>query len=150
MMSDTAFDLFQFLNILSRRDQLAYEKLTPEAQKSAAPFVIQRWLSGTSDAAQIVRINTFVNPYVFALGQDKALLFKLLAAGATGKTGRYFWIKAPGSKGEKLQLEIIKQFYGVSTREANEHKIDAETALEMAVALGWDDEELKKLKKELT
>jgi hypothetical protein len=150
MAFNEAFDLFQFLGALSKRDINAFEKLTPEAQKAVAPFVLQRWMTGTSDAAQIVRINTFVNPFTFSLGQDKALLCKLLAAAATGKTGRYSWIKGPGAKAEKLRLEAIKQFYGVSTREAKEYSLDPETIMEMAHQLGWDDDELKKLKAEVT
>lgn len=150
MAFNEAFDLFAFLGTLSKRDLTAYDKLSDEAKKAAAPFVVQRWLTGTSDAAQIVRVNTFVNPYTFSLGQDKTLLFKLLAAAATGKTSRYSWLKGPGSKNEKLRLEAIKQYYGISTREAASYAIDSSSILEMAAELGWDDEELKKLKAEVT
>lgn len=149
MAFNEAFDLFAFLGTLSKRDLGAYTKLVPEAQKAVAPFVLMRWMTGTSDAAQIVRINTFVNPYAFSLGQDKDLLCKLLAAAATGKTGRYAWLKGPGSKSEKLRLEVIKQFYGVSTREASSYTIDPESIMEMAAELGWDEDELKKLKAEV-
>ena len=144
------FDLFRFLGTLSKRDQLAYDKLSDDGKKSAAPFVIQRWMTGTSDAAQIVRINTFVNPYAFSLGQEKGLLFKLLAASATGNVGRYSWLKGPSVKtATKLQLEVIKGYYGCSTREAAGYVIDADDIMEMAADLGWADEELKKLKVEV-
>lgn len=149
MAFSEAFDLFQFLGQLSRKDMEAYDKLTSEAQKAVAPFVLMRWMSGTSDPAQVIALNEFVNPYAFALGQDKALLCRLLAASATGRTNRYRWIKGPGGKAEKLRLEVIKQYYEISDREACDYKIDAETILAMADELGWDEDELKKLKKEV-
>lgn len=149
MVSNETFDLFAFLGSLSKRELAAYDKLSDSAKKAVAPFVLMRWMTGTSDPAQIVRINTFVNPYAFSLGQDKSLLCKLLAASATGKTGRYSWQKGPGSKSEKMRLEVIKQYYDISTREAASYVIDGETVVEMAIELGWDDDELKKLKAEV-
>ncbi|WP_407305369.1 hypothetical protein [Acinetobacter sp.] len=147
-----SFDLFEGLSKLSGRDLQWYSKLSAEDQKAASPFVIARWMTGTSDQAQLVRINTFVNPYVFSLGQEKSLLFSLLAAAATGKTKRYKWMKAPGAKAAvKLRLEVIKQYYEVSTREAGGYAatIDGEDILEMAENLGWEKEDLAKLKKEV-
>lgn len=147
-----SFDLFDGLAKLSSRDLQWYDKLTPEDQKAASPFVMARWMTGTSDQAQLVRINTFVNPYGFSLGQEKSLLFKLLAAAATGKSKRYQWLKSPGAKATiKLRLEVIKQYYDVSTREAIGYdSIEGEDILTMAEELGWEVEELKKLKKEVS
>lgn len=147
-----SFDLFEGLAKLSSRDLQWYDKLSPEDQKAASPFVMARWMTGTSDQAQLIRINTFVNPYGFSLGQEKPLLFKLLAAAATGKSKRYQWLKSPGAKSTtKLRLEAIKQYYEVSTREANVYAetISAEDIVAMAEELGWEADELKKLKKEV-
>jgi hypothetical protein len=147
-----SFDLFEGLSKLSSRDLQWYDKLSPEDKKAASPFVIARWMTGTSDQAQLIRINTFVNPYGFSLGQEKPLLFKLLAAAATGKSKRYKWLKSPGAKtATKLRLEVIKQFYEVSTREAATYSANIEAAdiIEMAEDLGWETDDLKKLKKEV-
>lgn len=147
-----SFDLFQGLSDLSKRDLRWYQNLSEEDQKSASPFVIARWMTGTSDQAQLVRLNTFVNPYMFSLGTEKGLLFSLLAAAATGKSKRYNWIKAPGAKtATKLRLEVIKQHYDISTREALGYVdlIEAEDIMAMAEECGWDKEELAKLKKEV-
>ena len=147
-----SFDLFEGLSKLSSRDLQWYDTLSPEDQKAASPFVMARWMTGTSDQAQLIRINTFVNPYGFSLGQEKPLLFKLLAASATGKSKRYQWLKSPGAKSAtKLKLEVIKQFYEVSTREATTYASDIAAAdiMEMAEELGWEQDEMKKLKKEV-
>ena len=147
-----AFDLFEALEKISSGDQQWFDRLSEEDKKTASPFVLGRWLTGTSDQAQLIRLNTFVNPYVFALGQDKALLFKLLAAACTGKTRRYQWLKAPpATKKTKLTLEVIKRYHDVSTREASllAFNISGADLIEMAEELGWEKDELSKLKKEV-
>lgn len=145
-----AFDLFAFLGELNRRNLNAYTELSPEGQKAAHPLVIQRWLSGTSDSAQIVRLNMFSNKYVFTLGQHKPLLFKLLAAACTGSK-RNQWIKGPGGTSTKLSLDVIKRTHGCSTREAAMHIrfLKPEQVLEYGEELGLPKEELKKLSIEL-
>lgn len=150
-MSAREFDLFAFLGKLNRRDLLAYSNLTPEEQKSVHPFVIMRWLTGTGDQAQIVRLNEFANKYMFSLGTEKELLFKLLAAACTGKTQRVNWLKGPGSKSEKLAIEAIKTQYACSTREAKDYLplLDAADVVRFAEDAGWDKDAIKKLTTEL-
>lgn len=147
------FDLFAGLAQISKKNYSWYSDLSPEGKKSAAPFVIARWMTGTTDQAQLIRINSFVNPYLFTLGQEKDLLFKLLSASATGRNVRYNWIKSPGAKATvKLKVEAIKQYYEVSTREANLYikNISDDDIMEMAESLGWDKTEINSLKKEFS
>jgi hypothetical protein len=151
-MSDRdAFDLFAFLGRLNRRDMKAFENLSEDGQKAAHPFVIMRWLSGTSDRAQIVRLNEFANRYTFSLGAEKPLLFKLLAASCTGNTQRASWIKGPTGTGTKLTLEAIKSQFHCSTREAEEYlgMLEPTDVVRYAEEAGWDKEQLKKLTLEL-
>lgn len=148
-MSDkNAFDLFDGLSALGRKNRDWFDNLSDAGQKAAAPFVMMRWMTGTSDRAQIIRLNTCVNPYMFGGQADKASLFQLMAAAATGKAS-YAWVKGPGAKTKKQALQVIKAYYDVSTREASGYKVDAESLVEMAEELGWDKEEIVKLKKEL-
>lgn len=151
MTDRDALDLFGFLGQLNRRDPLAYDRLSDEAKKAAHPLVIMRWLTGTSDQAQIVRLNEFANKYVFALGTDKALLFKLLAAACTGKTSRTNWIKGPGSKSARLAIQAVAAKYECSIREAEEYLqfLSAEDVVLCAEEVGWDKDSLKKLTSEL-
>lgn len=148
-MSDNAFDLFQGLAKLGSKDRNWFASLSEAGQKAASPFVMARWMTGTSDAAQIVRLNTCVNPYMFGGLADKASLFQLLAAAATGNSKRYSWIKGPSAKAKKQSLQVICQFYECSVREASSYKVDSESLIEMAEELGWDKEDILKLKKEL-
>lgn len=146
------FDLFAGLGQLSRRNMQYYSELKPELQKSAVPLVMSRWLTGTSDRLQLIRLNTFVNPYVFSLGQDKDLLFRLMAASCTGSTMRYQWIKSPGAKTTiGLQEAVTTAYYECSRREAAEYLpcITGEQFIQMGEELGWSEDEMKKLKKEV-
>lgn len=149
MADKNAFDLFQGLSALGRKDRDWFNNLSPEGQKAAAPFVMMRWMSGTSDSAQIVRLNTVANPYMFAGSADKSALFKLLATAATGKVGRVSWIKGPTTKAKRLSIDCISQYYDCSPREAATYKVQPNDLIEMSEELGWDKEETAKLKKEL-
>jgi len=146
-----AIDLFKSLASLGKRDLDWYSSLSEEDKKSVHPFVIARWMVGTSDASQLIRFNEFVNPYLFPLGNEKELLFKLCAASATGKNVRYQWIKQPsGKKSPKIKVDVIEQFYDISTREALLYVpiVQDEDLLEMAEQLGWENDQIKKLKAE--
>lgn len=149
-----AFDLFGSLTALSKKDSLGlsnttwFETLTPAGQKAAAPFVMMRWLSGTSDPAQIVRLNTVANKYIFAGSAEKSALMKLLAIGTTGRASRYNWIKGPSTAAKRYSLEVLKEYYECSTREAATYKVSSGDLIRMAEELGWPNEDLAALKKE--
>ena len=56
----TKFDLFAALGQLSKRDMHWFDKQDEDTKKAASAFIMQRWMTGTSDIAQIIRINTFI------------------------------------------------------------------------------------------
>lgn len=148
-----AIDLFPSLvEIGKKRNILWYDSLSDEDKKSAHPFVLARWLTGTSDKQQILQYNMRVNPFLFSLGNEKPLLFKLMATSATGVNGRYQWIKAPGSNKtpQIQQLKVIAEYYNLSKREAGLYlpQISDEDKLVMAEELGWSKEDIALLKKE--
>jgi len=150
-MAKEDFDLFAFLSKLGSRDINAYNNLSEDAKKQASPLVIMRWMTGTSDQAQVIRINEFVNPYVFSLGSHKELLFKLLATASTGSSRRYSWAKGPTSIQAKSTIEVLRQYYNCSSREAKLHlrSVKKDDLLLMGDSLGWTKDEMKKLKDEL-
>jgi hypothetical protein len=108
-------------------------------------------MTGTSDQAQVIRINEFVNPYVFSLGSHKELLFKLLATASTGSSRRYSWAKGPTSIQARSTIEVLRQYYNCSSREAKLHlqAVKKDDLLLMGDSLGWTKDEMKKLKDEL-
>jgi hypothetical protein len=150
MADRDAFDLFAGLGSLNRRDLQWYDSLADEGKKAAHPLVIMRWLSGTSDRAQIVRLNEFANKYIFSLGTEKALLFKLLASSCTGSK-RVTWLKGPSTSSTRLAVKAVQDMYEVSAREAEQYLglLDSEDVLHCAEHAGWDADAIKKLKAEL-
>lgn len=143
-------DLFAFLEKLNKRDHMAYDELVEDHKKAIAPLVIQRWLAGTGDKAQLVRLNETSNRFIFSLGQEKTLLFKLLAAACTGAK-RNYWLKGPAGEKTSLSLEAIKLKFGCSTREAVGYLklLDLDDITSFAEETGFDKEQLKKLSAEL-
>jgi hypothetical protein len=144
-------DLFGFLAKLSVSD-FKYVDALPEADKKTfAPVVIMRWLSGTTDKKQIRYLNHFVNPMVFNMYQHPDMAFRLMMASCTGAARKYSWIKR-NKKTEKstLSVEVIKAYYQCSAREAQQYLsvLSKDDLMEMAEALGYEKELLKKLKKE--
>lgn len=149
-----ALDIFDILGKLSMGNTELYQTLTEEEQKSISPLVLMRWMSGTSDLRQIVFLNEFVNPFLFSIGaNNKELMVKLLAIASSKQPHRYHWkgIKKKEGKESTLGLKVLKEFYEYSTREAREviRHLTKEDITEMAEKLGWQADELKKLKKDL-
>jgi hypothetical protein len=145
-------DIFRVLNALNERDINFFAKLTEEEQKAFQPFLVQRWMSGTSDARQVYFINALANPYVFTLPNHKQLLWYLLVVANSGKSQRYVWNKLPaGSTSPKpLSTKIVAQYFNYSMKEAGEavHALSKNDILNIAVDLGMQPDELSKIKKE--
>lgn len=145
-------DIFRVLDALNRRDIEFYSKLTEEEQKAFQPFLVMRWMSGTSDARQVYFINHFANPYVFALPNHKELLWYLLVVASSGRSQRYVWNKLPAraSSPKPLSAKVVAQVFKYSMNDASEavHVLSKNDILDMATDLGMQSDEISKIKKE--
>lgn len=153
MNTTRKLDIFKVLDATNAKDADFYATLSEEERKEFQPFLVTRWMSGTSSPTQVYLINEFVNPYAFSLQRHKQLLWQLLTVCNTGKKQRYVWNKLPG-KGETGRTNAVKcvmQYFGYSTA----HAVDAlailrrSQVLEMAEQLGWQPEEIAKIRREL-
>jgi hypothetical protein len=142
-----AVDIFALLDKMSKK-QHAYPQLTDEEQKSVSPLIVMRWLAGCNDQLQLIRLNEMANPFVFSLGQNKELLMALLTEATTGPK-RYNWLKTKGSVKSSLRDEVIMQAFECSQREARLMPVCRDEVLAQAELLGWQKDEMTKLKKEL-
>jgi len=152
MAKEFALDIFHLLGQIDKKDTLFYSKLTDEQRKAYSPLVSMRWMSGTSDERQIIYLNELVNRFVFNMGDHKELLFKLQCAASSGTPRRYNWMAAKTSGGKKNKgLDIVMQYYDYGVREGKAAMalLGSEDILLMAEELGYQKEELAKLKKEL-
>jgi len=151
-MSDRKLNVFEVLKHINMKDVEYYTTLTEEQQQEFVPVVVQRWLSGTTDARQIVFLNEFLNSYVFTLQNHPKLLYQLMTVCSSGGRQRNNWLVS-NSKVQtyKQSIQVISEYQQISTVEA-EDVIDLFTTtqiLEMAELLGYQPVEIKKLTDEL-
>lgn len=142
------FDLLSRLNNPKAGD--IYSQLSDDEKKGFAPLVGMRWMSGTSDERQIMMLNEFANPSIFTLGKHPHLLMQVLQACSSKTPKRYQWIGIKSKKKNVETLKVIQEYYEMSAREArmmNPLPPEAEI-ISMAEELGWDKDDMNKLKKE--
>lgn len=146
-MSDNKLDIFETLKHIDDFDVDHFSELTEDQEKTLQPLVVMRWLSGTKDTKQITRINSVINPFVFSLHKEKKLLIRLLLCCSTSKK-MYTWNKRKKQEKTTLRSQLIQEYYDCSVKESliYEKSILLEDLISMAEELGYDNEQIKKLK----
>lgn len=147
-------DIFKLLGMIgSKNSGDIYKGLSDDEKKGFAPLVAMRWMSGTSDQRQIMALNTFANRFIFPLGKHPHLLMQLLQACSSKNGGRAQWLGIKGgSKKTQLRNEVIMEYFDYSTNELRALTVfpTNDEIVQMAEELGWQKEEVAKLKKEMT
>jgi hypothetical protein len=146
-----SLDIFDLLGQLNNpRAGDIYSKLSEDEKKGFAPLVVMRWMSGTSDQRQIMMLNEVVNPYVFALGKHPPLLMQLLQVASSKTSKRYQWLGIKSKKKNQQAMAVVAEYFDMSKREVRllDPFPPEEEVMQMAEELGWQKEELAKLKKE--
>lgn len=149
---DFALDIFHVLGQIDKKDETFFSKLSEEQKKSYSPLVTMRWATGTSDERQITMVNELVNRFVFQLGANhKELLYKLQCAASSGKSRRYSWLSAKNTVKKIKGIDIVMEYYNYGVREAEGvmPMLGADDIVGMAEELGFQKEELAKLRKQL-
>lgn len=147
MSEEHKLDIFDELRHISTRDVNWYVNMSDDLKKQIVPFVLMKWLCGSSSQLQTVFLNEYVNPYVFSLSQHKLLLYKLLVACCDGKNKKYTWMKKPKTDDHKFALRIISEYYGCSLISARDYLslLSIEALKDFANQLGYTDKEIKDL-----
>lgn len=146
-------NLFEFIGSISKRNISRIDNMTEEEQKQFHPFVLQRWLTGTSNAQQIRLINEFSNKHVFRLStKHKLLSWYVLAASCSGQSQRYVWKKAKSKSisNRPISESVLIELYQYDSRKASSalKLLEVQDVLDLAISLGYDDDLLKEIKKE--
>lgn len=153
MAAERKLDIFRVLKAANKKDGAFYSALNDEEKKAYVPSVTARWMSGCTDARQVMLINEFVNPYTFSLYKHPQLLWQLLTAANSGKNQMYSWNKLPGKagSGKPNALRAVMQFYKYGPDEAATAMtlLSRDDILEIAANLGWQPDEIAKVKKEI-
>lgn len=145
-------DIFKLLGRLDKGDYHVWEKLSDEERKGFSSLVTMRWMSGTSDARQVVFLNELVNPMIFNLSDHPELQMKLLAIASSKQNKRYKWLSMKTTRKVKPKiLNVIKEYLEYSSKDAEEASvlISNEDIISMAEELGYQPDEIKNIKKEL-
>lgn len=151
-MSDNKVNIFDVLNKLSEKDSSFYDQLSDEQKKSVHPYVVMKWLTGTSNAKQVFFVNELVNTKVFAFSRHPKLLYQLMTVCTSGNKSRYYWNKGPTkSSGSDQAIEVIRQYFNYSTTHAKQALplLNSEQIIDYAHQLGWSKEQITKLNKQL-
>lgn len=130
-----------------------YKGLTDEEKKGFAPVVVMRWLSGTSDKRQIMMINTFANRFILSLSKHPHLMMQVFQACSSKVGGRAQWLGIKGgAKKTQLQNQVIMEYFDYSPNEIRAMIVrpTQDEIIEMAEELGWQKDEVTKLKKEIS
>jgi hypothetical protein len=153
MASERKLDIFRVLEAINDKDVGFLDKLTEEEAKAFVPFVVQRWLSGTPSAKQVFFINELLNPFVFSLQGHKKLLWDLMTICSPGKQQRYAWNALPSKKNtsKPTAVKVLQEYYGYSSTDAVNvlDLLSRQNLLDMAEELGWQNDEIAKIKKEV-
>lgn len=152
-MADHKLDIFGLLRkIKSPSSGDVYASLSDLEKKGFFPLVVMRWLSGTDNEAQILALNDFANKAIFPLGKHPHLLMLLLQACSPKTNGRSSWlgIKSGGKK-TQLRDQVVMEFFDFTINDVRAMTVfpsDIEI-IGMAEEIGFQDDEIKKLKKEI-
>jgi hypothetical protein len=151
--TERKLDIFRVLGAADKKQADFYAKLTDEERKEYQPFLVARWLSGTSSPAQVCMLNEFVNPYAFSLTSHKQLLWQLQTICTTGKSQRYVWNKLPSKRetGRPNAVKAVREYFGYSVRDALDAMeiLTRTQILDFAEQLGWQPEDIAKIRREI-
>jgi len=122
--------------------------------KQLQPVVILRWLTGTSNEAQINIINSFANKHCWGLHKHKELLVNLMSTSTTGRFTKYQWLKRTTKKSSgslSTINSVVAQYYNYSLRQASgaANMLNDDVIIRYAEELGLQKDQMTKLKKEL-
>ena len=145
-------DIFRVLGAANKKDRAFISNIDEDEVKALQPFLVMRWMSGTSDARQVYFINEFVNQYAFTLTTHKTLLWQLLTVANSGQNQKYQWLKLPArsTSSKPVSVDAIKRMYKYNTSDANDalKLLDVDDVLDIAADVGMQPDEISKIVKE--
>lgn len=145
---EQTLNIFEVLGATDKQDYEFFNKLNEKEQKSVDVWVIQRWLS----SKKLNLINEITNPLISNV--PKSIAWRLFCAIGLGKSVRYKFFKPPKKKSgaDKMPaLIVIADFYDCSTKVAKTYLplLSPDSIVEMAMKMGYEDNEIKDIKKVL-
>lgn len=140
-------DIFNILSKIDVGDISAYDSI----EKEFSPFMAMKWMASCKDPQRILATNQLLNLCVFNLHREKKLLYFLACCISDGERKRYNWIKRYKNV-DTTKANLISEFFSITEKEAKTGlwKYATEDYLEMAQELGYNNDEIKKIKKKIS
>jgi len=149
----TEIDIFEVLKRVDSFDIAFFENLTEDQKKGISPYTLMLWMAGCKSKIQLQQLNVFLNFLIFELPPGhNDLLYKLACISSDGKRKKYNWIKkASKNKSFPVTVGILCRHYQCSKSEALEYVplVDYDFVKNIAMAMGEQEDTMKKIKKEL-
>jgi hypothetical protein len=152
MIVERKLDIFKVLKELDNKNSKFFDSLTDDEQKSLQPLIVMRWLSGTTSKQQVMLINELLNKYIFSFSKHKKILWDIMTICTAGRHQNYSWIKKQaGGSSYPISVKVIQQYFNYNTKTAIDTLplLNHSDMLDMADEMGWQDDDLNKLRKEL-
>lgn len=145
-------NIFTILGHLNNRDATFFTDGDEAERKGIAPIVLMRWMTGTSDALQVIQVNASINKYAFTLYKHPDLLMKMLASCGPNKFRKYGWLKFEGGKHSIKQatFELFHKVYGYSISDYKdiEDLLTLSNITDLALDCGYQQDQINTLLKE--
>ena len=113
------------------------------------------WMQNSKNDGQVLYLNEFVNPHLFTTLKGKEdIAFILLSLSSRGKQNQYSWVKRPSNKDKSAKAdkvkEILMEYFEESEKNIGYYlqKLLPAEFVGICEDLGFQDDEIKKLKKE--
>ncbi len=153
-------DVFKLLAALDKRDFKFYSQLSDEEKKGFTGIVAMRWLSSVSDKNRdmceyhIQMVNDGANKHFWNSEMIKhpELQYLSLAVCGIGAKQHHQWIKGPARKKKNKVLSMLAEFCPAANIEELEMLFDIndlDGLVEIAKMMGYQDDQIKDLKKEI-
>lgn len=161
MAKEKKIDIFSVMRKLDAGNKNIYSSMSDkDAIKeldSFIGFLALRWMSvaegDKNDAAFCLEaVNEIANPSYFKLSGHHELQAKLLAVAGARKRIRHGWISPPKKKIGALAARVVLEMYPHLKDDEVALWIDEcgkEAVVDLARRIGWQEDETKKLEKEL-
>jgi hypothetical protein len=132
-------------------DITLYQSSDDLTKKQISPFMLNKWMGGSSHPLEVLLVNETVNKYLFELYKHPDLLYKLCCTAVAEDYSKFSFIKTKSIKNSSIAVEVISEYFQCNTNSASLFlkSTSIESLIEMANSLGYDAESIKKLKKEL-
>lgn len=151
-MPKQKIDIKKLLSAIDEGDVSFVRDMSAEDKKQINPFVILHWLMSTADRDHAILINEALNVPFMSVSLDLDRFLRVAMACRPAKSQRYKWLSKFPKKDTSMPQSIIvlMKYYGIGEDDSRKSigLYTLDNILDMAYELGYEDSEIKAVRKE--